>query len=149
MSVVSGNALQSLVQNAQAKSRLPGAYGGEVLPVEVHDFLNQHGGVLVDVRTVPEWQAGAPPGATFISWKTAPDMALNPDFMEELRKAVPDAQTPIFFLCRGGSRSLDAAIQATQAGYAHCFNITHGFEGSSLQRGANGWKADGLPWVQP
>jgi len=58
----------------------------------------------------------------------------------------------IYFLCRSGVRSLAAAKAAQEAGYAHVYNITDGFEGpvdATGHRGTvSGWKASELPWRQ-
>lgn len=87
-----------------------------------------------------------------IPWKHWPDMALNPDFTDAVRRAFPDTSAPLLFLCRSGVRSRDAAVALTQAGYARCCNIQGGFEGdcdAAGRRGAvNGWKCAGLPWRQ-
>ena len=60
--------------------------------------------------------------------------------------------TPMFFLCRSGGRSLDAAIAVAAEGYNYCFNITGGFEGDidekSQRATIHGWKYANLPWVQ-
>ena len=49
-----------------------------------------------------------------------------------------------------GSGRLVVAMAA--AGYTRAYNVAHGFEGdpdSRKHRGrVNGWKMDGLPWVQ-
>lgn len=148
--------------SAKAAGRKPDhlIYGGEVTPEEAYYFLQSNDGVLVDVRTLPEWQfTGLPDIATAlgrlitVSWKTYPNFMLNPVFAdsiaadESIRK-----DTPLFFLCRSGGRSLDAAIAMTSLGYQHCFNIIGGFEGepdaSGHRGGAQGWKASKLPWKQ-
>jgi rhodanese-related sulfurtransferase len=56
------------------------------------------------------------------------------------------------FICRSGQRSHGAAMVATQAGYADCYNVLEGFEGDKNQNNQrnkkNGWRAAGLPWEQ-
>ena len=153
--------LEQLHAVGAQRSKLPGAYGGEIFPAEAYAFLRENpNGMLVDVRTQPEWQwtgqpdlAGAKGRLLSVSWKVAPQMQLNPHFETQLRAEGADETTPLFFLCRTGGRSLDAAIAMTQAGFAHCFNVIKGFEGDpdeARQRGkTNGWKGDGLPWGQP
>lgn len=136
------------------------AYGGDVTPAEAWQALTQHNASqLIDVRTQPEWMfAGLPNLDTIaketftISWKHYPHFDLNPDFIAQLEKAVPDKSAPLYFLCKTGGRSADAAIAATAAGYTHCYNVVGGFEGEmnpQRQRGQqSGWKAAGLPWYQ-
>lgn len=151
--------LDELLLLAASASKMPGAYAGEVTPKQAWDFLSQEGGILVDVRTLPEWQStgipsliGTPAKVLTLSWKTYPAMGLNPSFVQQCAAEIPDSHTPVFFLCKTGGRSLDAAIAMTSQGFRCCFNIADGFEGSQNatgQRGCvNGWKAEQLPWVQ-
>ncbi len=147
---------------AQAAERgMPGvAYGGEVSALETWEALQSiPDAQLVDVRTPPEWSfSGIPTLASVgkkplpLSWKLFPSYEVNPDFIAALQRSVANRETPLFFLCRTGGRSLDAAAAATAAGYTHAFNVTDGFEGPSnaeRQRGQlAGWRAAGLPWEQ-
>lgn len=143
----------SLLVSRASERRLGGlSYGGEVSPEETYQYLKQQAGLLVDVRTIPEWQSVGMPDISStrgafapISWKIAPNMALNTDFAKQLSEASIDKTTPIFFICRSGGRSLDAAVTMTQAGYMRCFNITGGFEGGADNIG---WKAANLPCKQ-
>lgn len=135
-------------------------YVSDVVPAEAWSALSQFPAAqLVDVRTQAEWSfAGVPSldvlGKTVktISWKFYPNFDVNPRFVEQLAAAVPDKSTPLYFLCKTGGRSADAALAATAAGYGQCYNIEGGFEGdinSNHQRGqVNGWKASRLPWQQ-
>lgn len=139
-------------------ARLP--YAGDVTPQEAFAYLRSFGdGVLVDVRTVPEWQfvgeadLSATGARTLkISWKHYPNFALNPDFAAQVERERGTPETPLFFICRSGGRSLDAANHMAQQGFRYCFNVLDGFEGEpdvSGHRGtAGGWKAAGLPWKQ-
>jgi rhodanese-related sulfurtransferase len=114
---------------------------------------------LVDVRTDAEWQyvglpdlRGLGKRAVLISWQYFPSGNVNPSFVEELRDAGLDPGQKLYFLCRSGVRSLAAAQAAEAAGFAHAFNIAHGFEGPPDAAGHRGrlagWKADALPWRQ-
>ncbi len=112
--------------------------------------------VLIDVRTPAEWSNIGRPDLssisktpTFVSWLVEPDMAINSKFAEEVEGAgVTDKNAPIFFLCKSGKRSQDAACFMTKLGYKRCFNISNGFEGSasSDDNSTDGWKATNLPW---
>ncbi|MFZ5790249.1 MAG: rhodanese-like domain-containing protein [Pseudomonadota bacterium] len=136
------------------------SYAGDVTPSEAWKMLSQDKSArLVDVRTRPEWSFVGVPDLSrlgkqtlFLSWQGYPAMQISPDFVAELAKAVPDRQTPLFFLCRSGARSKAAAMAVTAAGYARCYNVSEGFEGNlddERHRGkTGGWKAAGLPWVQ-
>ena len=136
------------------------AYSGDVAPAEAFRVLSQEGGVLVDVRSLPEWQftgtpdlAGTPASLLTVSWKTYPNFTVNPDFAAQLETALGGRKdVPLFFMCKTGGRSLDAAVAMTQLGYARCYNIAGGFEGDQNEQGQrsrkNGWKASNLPWKQ-
>ena len=137
-----------------------GDYAGELMPRQAWEMLEKDPeAALVDVRTQAEWAyvGIADLGALgkqslFVSWVLFPEMKANPAFAEEMMAAAPDLNTPLLFFCRSGVRSKAGAIAMTALGYTRCYNITHGFEGdpdSAKHRGGvNGWKTDGLPWVQ-
>ena len=73
---------------------------------------------LVDVRTRAEWDyVGRIPGAVEIELLTYPGNRPNPAFVAELESKV-DKAAPVLFICRSGGRSHNAAMLATQAGYA-------------------------------
>ena len=60
-------------------------------------------------------------------------------------------ETPVYFLCRSGVRSVAAATEATAAGWTRAYNIIDGFEGKFDAQGrrlVSGWKVAGLPWRQ-
>lgn len=120
---------------------------------------------LVDVRTEPEWRfVGlpdlAPLGREVIlqEWQSYPTMSVDPAFADRLLDRLgrtPPAQ--LFFLCRSGARSMQAAMTVAAACAARgfdtrCINVDEGFEGdldARRHRGAlNGWKARELAWRQ-
>lgn len=136
------------------------SYAGDLAPEEAWRMLAEESGAqLVDVRTDAEWAfVGLPDLAALgkrpllISWQAFPDMAHNPGFLDALSGAAQDRTAPLIFLCRSGVRSRAAAVAATQAGFAACFNLAGGFEGDADEQGhrgrRNGWKAAGLAWRQ-
>ncbi|NBO18414.1 MAG: rhodanese-like domain-containing protein [Proteobacteria bacterium] len=153
-------ALLALADKAAQRRHAGLLYAGEVTPQEAYAFAQQEGGLIVDVRTVPEWQFVGVPDLSAtraklatICWKLYPDFTTNTRFADQLA-TVPGTSkhTPIFFLCLSGGRSLDAAAAMTAQGYQYCFNVTDGFEGepdASGHRGTGGgWKAQQLPWKQ-
>jgi rhodanese-related sulfurtransferase len=77
-------------------------------------------------------------------------MAMNPDFDQAVKAAVP-AGKKVVLLCRSGVRSIAAAKRATELGL-EAYNILEGFEGNpdaSAHRGKlGGWRKRGLPWRQ-
>ena len=114
---------------------------------------------LVDVRTKSEWEfVGIPDLSSinkktfFISWQNYPSMNKNEYFEKEIIKAGIRKDDHLYFLCRSGQRSLQAARLILEKGYYYCCNIEDGFEGnknSNYQRSTiNGWKYNKLPWKQ-
>lgn len=138
----------------------------QINPSEAFELLKSDtNSVLVDVRTVEEFNfVGTANPVEFgnrmilAPWQIMPRMELNHDFSaileEELEKLFGDKalDVKIFFLCRTGGRSNQAANQALNLGYKNCYNVSFGFEGEFnelSQRGKlNGWKAESLPWRQ-
>lgn len=113
---------------------------------------------LIDVRTPEEFNfVGIVDASSFdnrialLPWQLMPAMNINPDFVNELTKSFK-LDDELYFLCRTGGRSNQAALQAIALGFQNCYNIVNGFEGdldSSNQRGKiNGWKSSNLPWRQ-
>lgn len=134
------------------------SYAGDLTPQQAWDLLESTpDAVLVDVRTVGEWQqVGVPDIAdldgdrevVFAEWATA--FGPNPVFVEQLLEAglAPGDGRPVIFLCRSGNRSIGAAVDATAAGLGPSYNVLEGFEGDtdpSGRRTVNGWRLRGLP----
>ena len=153
------NQMESRVATQRAVMEL--GYAGDVTPRYAWDALHARDAAqFIDVRTPPEWSFSGTPDLTsigkraiLISYKLYPEMSVNPDFLAQLERAVPDKTTPLYFMCRGGVRSLDAAKLAASAGWLHSYNVTSGFDGTAnekRQRGlTDGWRASGLPWIHP
>jgi rhodanese-related sulfurtransferase len=135
-------------------------FAGHVTPATAWNCLAENAdAVLVDVRTQPEWAfvglpdlSDAAARLVCAQWQSFPDMAVNPDFAKTIAHEVADKRVAIFTLCRSGMRSQAAACALTQEGFADCYNVAGGFEGDRDECGhrgrVNGWKFDGLPWVQ-
>ncbi|MBI1238092.1 MAG: rhodanese-like domain-containing protein [Alphaproteobacteria bacterium] len=139
-------------------------YAGDISPRAAWDILLDNvKAVLVDVRTTAEWAYVGTPDLralgrkpVFIEWQSFPTMEINIAFREslgaELAARGVDRSTPILMLCRSGARSRAAAAEMTAAGYTAAYNVEGGFEGDRDAEGhrgtSNGWKAEGLPWVQ-
>ncbi|MDF1722365.1 MAG: rhodanese-like domain-containing protein [Minwuia sp.] len=135
-------------------------YAGDKSPGDTFATLKADAdAVLVDVRTVPEWQFVGVPDladlakeALFVEWQAYPEMKINAGFVEAVTaKGVTPDQT-VFLLCRSGVRSKAAAKALTAAGFKACYNILEGFEGNADADGhrgkVGGWKHAGLPWRQ-
>lgn len=135
-------------------------YAGDVSSVEAWDVLTKNSdSLLVDVRSSAEFAFVGVPDLSSIgkevkllSIREFPEMSPEPDFMDRLQTLVANTDVAIYFLCRSGARSREAAEKATANGYKHCYNISDGFEGdvdTNKHRGnLNGWKASNLPWRQ-
>lgn len=139
-------------------------YKGDVSVGDCWAALSENpGAFLVDVRTSAEWSyvgfpvlSAAGKAPLFAEWQSYPSMAVDPDFAPRLAERIEAAggsrQSPIYFLCRSGVRSIASAIAMTEAGFANCYNVLGGFEGPPDDEGHRGrvagWKAEGLPWVQ-
>ena len=120
---------------------------------------------LVDVRSRPEWSFVGVPDmgplgrqTAMVEWRSFPGMQVNPAFIDELETHFdPATASQVFFICRSGARSMEAA-QTVAAHYAaagtpvRCVNVAEGFEGdldAQRHRGnLNGWKKRGLAWRQ-
>ena len=123
---------------------------------------------LVDVRTRAEWSFVGTPGCQsmkndviFCEWAGFPNMVKNPEFLGNLLSYLNLEKTDnIFFICRSGARSFQAALELSgfleESGKSFsgisCFNVKYGFEGGlsddSKRGGINGWKFSNLPWQQ-
>ena len=119
--------------------------------------------VLIDVRTRAEWAFVGIPDLSalarrpvLVEWLTFPENRANPEFVTQLSEMQAsvgaDHETELYFICRSGGRSLQAAKALTAAGFRKCHNVAEGFEGPldpMRHRGMHsGWKAEGLPWSQ-
>lgn len=135
-------------------------YSGDLSPKDSWDLLESNPAAhLIDVRTKAEWGYVGVPCAlpkgkelTQIEWMSWPQMHVNQNFVRQVAETFSDRNTLLIFICRTGGRSQQAAIEMTKSGYFNCYNLTGGFEGeldTSGHRGVvNGWKAEGLPWMQ-
>jgi sulfur dioxygenase len=126
-------------------------YAGDIAPQTAARWVDAEEAVLIDVRTDAEREwVGYVPGAVPVAWKQWPGMAMNDDFDNAMRAAVPQGKKAVL-LCRSGVRSIAAALRATQLGI-EAYNILEGFEGDSdgaAHRGlVGGWRFHGLPWRQ-
>ncbi len=139
---------------------MSGEYAGDVTPAEAWEILERDPqAVLLDVRTDAEWRYVGLPDLSVLEkqtlkvcWQDYPDLALNPNFAEEVASHSLASDQPLLILCRSGVRSHHAAVALTARGYSRCYNVSDGFEGGhdeARHRGAReGWKAAGLPWRQ-
>jgi rhodanese-related sulfurtransferase len=137
--------------SSDADVRPADGYAGDVSPQVAAQWIARGEAVLIDVRTDAEREwVGFVPGAVPLAWKQWPGMALNANFDEGVRAAVPSGKKALM-LCRSGVRSIDAARRATALGFA-AYNVLEGFEGDrdaqSHRGNQGGWRFHGLPWKQ-
>jgi len=139
-------------------------YAGDINPKTAWDFLSGNAqAILVDVRTKAELNfVGFPDlskinkSALNVEQQFFPGGIINNDFVETLENNLNEMNlskdTPILFLCRSGARSAKAATMMASNGWTRCFNIAYGFEGDPNEKHhrayTNGWKFEGLPWIQ-
>lgn len=103
----------------------------------------------LDVRSVPEFEAGHPQGAVNIPLLHAQGgrMTPNPDFAAVVAANFPpDSQ--LLIGCKMGGRSAQAAALLEASGYTNVANVAGGFSGARDPFGrvqAPGWKDAGLP----
>lgn len=120
-----------------------------VSPQEAQRLVTEEGWTLVDVRSVPEFEAGHPAGAYNVPWAHAVGGAMQPnaDFVAVMqRKFGTDAK--LLLACRSGGRSMRAAEALQSAGFTNLVDQRAGWDGARDAFGRvqePGWSAAGLP----
>lgn len=124
-----------------------------LMPKEAFQLMqDMPSALLIDVRSEMEFLfVGHPVDAIMIPWNDGPDWEVNPHFVAHVRKAA-SVDRPLVLICRSGNRSVTAGEVLEHAGFTQVHNVLHGFEGDLNERhqrnSLNGWRHDGLPWVQ-
>jgi rhodanese-related sulfurtransferase len=72
---------------------------------------------------------------------------LPQDFVDYVKKIVPNKNTPIYTMCRTGVRSVGAANRLEEAGYTNVRNMWEGFVGVNLKAPFYVRDANGVPVV--
>jgi rhodanese-related sulfurtransferase len=119
-----------------------------VSPEEARDLMEKEGYVYVDVRSVPEFDAGHPTGAYNVPLMHAglAGMTPNPDFLAVMERTFPkDARLVV--ACKAGGRSARAAAMLEGRGYTNVVDQRAGYEGAPAPTGGMepGWRPRGLP----
>ncbi|MEM8607996.1 MAG: rhodanese-like domain-containing protein [Myxococcota bacterium] len=119
-----------------------------VSPEEAKALIDDDGYVYLDVRSVPEFEAGHPAGAYNIpvAHMGPGGMRPNPEFLAEVSEVFPP-DTKIVLGCKAGGRSLRAAQALTHAGYTNLVDQRAGFSGARDPFGQvqeAGWQGAGL-----
>lgn len=119
-----------------------------VSPQEARALMQNEGYVYLDVRSIPEFEAGHPAGAYNIplAHMTQGGMRPNGGFLVEVATVFPkDAK--LVLGCKSGGRSLRAAEALTQTGYENIVDQRAGFDGARNSFGQvqeAGWQGAGL-----
>lgn len=122
-----------------------------ISPEEARQLLDSNTGyIYLDVRTVPEFDAGHVPGAKNVP-VVEPDpfgrMQLNPRFVEIVEKNL-GKDVKCITGCQKGGRSMKAAELLQAAGFTNVVEMRGGFGGETDQFGRMtfpGWAPRGLP----
>lgn len=121
-----------------------------ISPEEARDLLEtEEGYIYLDVRSVPEFEAGHPPGAKNIPLlhRTFAGMRPNEDFVQVCDRALgKDAK--IITACLMGGRSMRAAQILLANGFANVVDMRGGYRGETDRLGHltyPGWMPRGLP----
>jgi len=137
---VSPLSLRSSLLVAALVALIAACSGGRVSAthdIDVREALarQQAGGVLLDVRTVGEYQAGHAVGAHLVPWVDGRGQ-MNPEFLAQVGTLVsPDQE--VLVICQSGSRSVPAARALRERGYHSAVNVLGG---------SMAWHRSGLPW---
>jgi rhodanese-related sulfurtransferase len=99
-----------------------------VSPLRAHEMIRNGEVVVLDVRTIHEWERGHVPGARLVSLD---EVRSNPT-------ALP--REGVLFVCAGGVRSQTAARAAMEHGVRRVY---------SLAGGTLSWSKAGLPLEAP
>jgi rhodanese-related sulfurtransferase len=144
-----------------------------VTSVEAYEQVREKGdtALFIDVRSRAEVAfLGMPTDAhanipymtvgSFDEWddkKKTFKMSPNSEFVMRIEALVSERglskDSPIYLICRSGSRSAKASKLLSLAGYSNVYTVTDGYEGDKAKDGprkgervVNGWKNAGLPW---
>ncbi len=119
-----------------------------VTPPEAAALLAD-GWAYLDVRSIPEFESGHPPGAANIPLLhfAGGRMTPNADFQKVVQAVFP-RDTKLVVGCKAGGRSLQAAALLEAAGYTNIVDMRGGFHGEQDGMGrvsCAGWAASNLP----
>lgn len=121
-----------------------------ISPEEARTLMDEQGYAYLDVRSVPEFEAGHPRGAYNIPLAHlgpgGGGMAPNFDFLTVVQKTFPK-DSKLVVGCKSGGRSLQAAMILLSSGYADLIDQRCGFTGGldASGRPERGWGPRGLP----
>jgi rhodanese-related sulfurtransferase len=119
-----------------------------VSPEEADTLLTEEGYVYLDVRSIPEFDAGHPTGAYNVPLLHATPSGMRPngDFMSVVHAVFPK-DSKLVIGCRSGNRSLRVVEALIAVGFGHVVDQRAGLDGARNAFGQveePGWKAAGL-----
>jgi rhodanese-related sulfurtransferase len=120
-----------------------------VKPPEAAELVSQ-GWKYVDVRSIPEFEAGHAKGAVnipLLHLKPGAGMVPNPEFQTQIEKTF-DKDAQLVMGCKSGARSLRAAELLQGWGYTNVVDMQGGYDGERDMAGrvvVPGWRDSGLP----
>ncbi|HEY9231535.1 MAG TPA: rhodanese-like domain-containing protein [Blastocatellia bacterium] len=123
----------------------------EINPQEAYELMQHDTEIIyLDVRSVPEFEAGHPPGAVnipLLHFTPGVGMSPNQDFVTVVEANLPkDARFIVG--CKAGGRSANACQIMSQIGYQDVTNMRGGFGGAADRFGQvvePGWAMLNLP----
>ena len=122
-----------------------------VSAAEAHALCEREGYVVVDVRSIPEFEAGHPKSAFNVPLlhQGPAGMTPNPEFLLVMARAFPKTQK-LVLACRSGNRSYRAAEAMQREGWLHVVDQRAGWISGTDAAGQRelGWPAAGLPVAQ-
>ena len=123
----------------------------EVSPQQAYELMQSNAEIIyLDVRSVPEFEAGHPQGAINIPLlHFAPGLGMSPneDFPAVVEANLPK-EAAIIVGCKSGGRSANACQIMSQIGYRDVTNMRGGFGGATDMSGRviePGWAMLELP----
>jgi len=118
----------------------------QVSPKQASELVGQ-GWSYLDVRSIPEYDAGHVPGAYNVPlMHMGPaGMAPNAEFAAVVAKTFPDKGAQIVVGCKAGGRSARAAEMLAASGYRNLVDMNAGWSGNGKEPG---WSQAGLPVEQ-
>ncbi len=119
-----------------------------ISPEEARSLMEEQGYAYVDVRSIPEFEAGHPQGAYNIPLAHMGPAGLSPnfDFLSVMEKTFPK-DSKVVVGCKSGGRSLQAATVLLSSGYTDVVDQRCGWSGGfdASGRPEPGWGPRGLP----
>jgi len=162
----SASELGTSVDPAQLAEHRKTALGLYLTSKDAHEALTRDPSILfIDVRTPAEFGLVGHPVAidrnipfAHLGNTVNPNFGQygfvrNPHFVSQVEEYVTAAggtnSSPVFVICRSGSRSKHAVDLLAKAGFTNVWNVVDGFEGRGNDVGhriVEGWRFENLPW---